>query len=144
MAASQKETRRWLRAENIAIGDRSSRLSSAIFILLSVVAIFATVIFGAVDTMTWVILSAMWAVLVLLWLADAWKGDGILLNTSVLQLPLLALLAIGLVQLIPLGGGTLSNDPFATRIFLVHLTVYITFFAACLTFINNEGRVRKV
>src|SRR5205814_9874747 len=57
--------------------------------------------------------------------------------------PLLALLVIGLVQLIPLGGETLSNDPFATRIFLVHLTVYITFFAACLTFINNEGRVKK-
>src|SRR5204863_6587814 len=102
---------------------RSSRLSSAIFILLSAIAIFATVLFGAVDTMTWVVLSGMWAVLVLLWLADSWRGAGILLNTSSLQLPLVALLALGLVQLVPLGGGAMSLDPFATRIFIVHLVV---------------------
>lgn len=143
MDDSHTATRRWLRAENIAIGERSSRLSSAIFVLLFVISIFATVVFGAVDTMTWVILAAMWAVLILLWIADSWKGDGILLNTSSLQLPLLGLLAIGLVQLVPLGNGPSTHDPFATRIFLVHLTVYATFFAACLTFVNNEGRLRK-
>jgi len=143
MEGSKEQTRSWLRVENVTIGERSSRLSSAIFLLLSVIPLFATVLFGAVDTMTWVLLSGMWAVLVLLWVADAWRGDGILLNTSSLQLPVLALLVLGLVQLIPLGNGTLSLDPFATRIFIVHLVVYITFFAACLTFLNNEGRIKK-
>jgi O-antigen ligase len=34
-------------------------------------------------------------------------------------------------------------DPFATRFFVLHLAVYIVFFAACLTFINNEARLKK-
>jgi O-antigen ligase len=123
----------------VAVGERSSLLSSAIFVLLSGTAMFATVLFGAVDTITWVFLSIFWALLILLWMADAWRGGGILVNTSTLLLPVLGLLMVGLVQ-VALG---LTLDAFATRIFLVHLTVYVTFAAACLTYINNEGRVRK-
>lgn len=121
------------------MGARSSRLSSAIFVLIFGIAIFATVIFGAVDTMTWVFIALLWGLLVFLWLADAWMGKGLLLNTATLQLPLIGLLFIGLVQM----GLGISLDAFATRIFLVHLAVYITFFAACLTYINTEGRIKK-
>lgn len=133
-----------LSVEDVTIGERSSRLSSAIVVLLWFIPIFSTVLFGGVDTMTWVFLSIIWALLLLLWTADAWRGKGILLNTSSLQLPLLGLLVLNVIHLMPFGGGPLSLDPFATRIFLVHLAVYITFFAGCLTFINNEGRLKAI
>ena len=34
-------------------------------------------------------------------------------------------------------------DAYATRFFLIHLAVYSVFFAACLTFVNTEARLKK-
>jgi O-antigen ligase len=126
------------RVENIAIGDRASRLSFSILVLAWAIPIIGTIVFGAVDTMTWVFIAILTAVTVLLWLVDAWLGKGILLDTSSLQLPLIALLALGVFQL----AAGMSFDAFATRICLVRLAVYIIFFATCLTFINNERRMK--
>ncbi len=147
--------KRIVRTEDVVIGDRSSRISSAIMTLLWIVPIFSTVLFGAVDNTTWIFLSIFWAVIVLLWVAESWKGDGFLIDPSVLHLPLIGILLIGLIQLLPLGGKnsaglleatvsrSLSLDPYTTRFFLFHLVVYIVFLAACLTFINNERRLKK-
>ena len=131
------------RIDNVAIGDVSSRLSSAIFILLCIVPVFSTILFGAVDNLTWIIISIFWVVIVLLWLAESSKAKGLLFSPSTLQIPVVGLLVIGLVQLVPLGL-TESLDPFSTRFFVVRLIVYLTFFAGCLTFINNERRLKKV
>jgi O-antigen ligase len=132
-------------AETVAVGERSSRLSSAIVAILFVIPVFATLLFGGVDNATWVFVTVFCLAIVCLWAADSWKGSGLLLNTSMLQLPLIGLIGIGLIQLLPLGpgGSPLSMDPFATRFFLTHLAVYILFFASCLTFINSEKRLRK-
>src|ERR1043166_8184718 len=149
------ENARAIFAENVIIGDRSSRISSSIFALLWIVPIFSTILFGAVDNATWVFITIFWAAIVLLWLGEAWKANGLLINSSVIQLPLIALLLLGIIQLMPLGGGdaggllgvptsrALSLDPYTTRFFVLHLVVYISFFAACLTFINNENRLKK-
>ena len=144
-----------IHVENVMIGDESSRLSSIIFFLLCFVPIFSTILFGGVDNMTWVIILVFWAAIVFLWLAETWKGRGFLFNPNALQIPLLGLLTIGLVQLLPLGGGSadglsglqpshaLSLEPYATRFFVIRLAVYLVFFAACLAFINNERRLKK-
>lgn len=143
-------------SENVVFGERSSRISSAILVLLLIVPIISTVLFGAVDNITWVFITIFWATISLLWLTEAWKARGFLLNTSPLQLPMLCLLFVGIVQLLPLGTGisdgllnvpvshALSLDPQATRFFLVRLVIFIVFFAACLTFINNEGRLKII
>ncbi|MEO6484384.1 MAG: O-antigen ligase family protein [Pyrinomonadaceae bacterium] len=142
-------------AENVVIGDGSSRLSSIIFFLLCFVPVFSTILFGAVDNTTWVFISIFWAGIVLLWLAEAWKGHGFLFNPSSIQIPLIGLITIGLVQLLPLGGGdadtllgipashSLSLEPYATRFFVMRLLIYFVFFAACLAFINNGRRLKK-
>ena len=141
-------------AENVVIGDRSSRFSTAVFLLVCLVPVFGTVLFGAVDNTTWIIITMLWLAMILLWFGETWKGGGMLLNTSPLQLPLIGLMLIGLVQLLPIGGGlgpdvnvpvsgALSMDPYATRFFLARLIVYIVFFAACLTFINHERRLKR-
>ncbi len=144
------------RVENVAIGDASSRVSSMIFLLLCVVPVFGTVLFGAVDNITWIILSVFWLAIVLLWLVESMKAKGLLFSPNPLQIPVAGLLLIGLVQLLPLGGGVagdllstpsshaLSFDPNATRFFVIRLIVYLVFFAACLVFINNERRLKKV
>jgi O-antigen ligase len=138
--------------EDVVIGERSSRISSAIVFLLMFVPVFGTVLFGAVDNITWIMISVMWLAIVALWAAETVKGRGLLLNTSALQLPLLGLMLIGVIQLLPLSSGdpaisgsvrSISMDQFATRFFLSHLAVYTVFFAACLTFINNEARLRR-
>jgi len=123
-----------------------TRVSSAIFALLCIVPAFATVLFGAVDSATWVIISIFWAVLVCLWLADGWANRGILLNKSSLQIPLVALLALGVVQLLPLGSGssTLSLDAYSTRFFVIRLIIFSTFFAAALAYINSEKRLKRI
>ncbi|MEQ1922728.1 MAG: O-antigen ligase family protein [Pyrinomonadaceae bacterium] len=142
--------------ENISLGDRSSRFSSAIFFLLCVIPVLTTILFGGVDNATWVIVTVCWVAMILLWLIEAWRAKGFIFDPSSLQLPLIGLLLIGLIQLLPLGTGSgdatltvqaarsLTLDPFGTRFFLSHLIVYIVFFAACLTFINSEKRLRKV
>ncbi len=143
------------RVENVAIGDVSSRVSSAIFFLLCVIPVFGTVLFGAVDNVTWIIISIFWLAIILLWLAESSKAKGLLFSPNLLQIPVVGLLLIGLVQLLPLRTGVagdllgtpsahaLSLDPNATRFFDIRLIVYVLFFAACLVFINNEKRLKK-
>lgn len=128
-------------AQDIIIGNESSRLSSAIFFLLCLIPALGTIIFGAVDETTWIIITVFWAAIILLWLADTWKGGGLPLNTSALLLPLAALILVGAVQLLPTPFASINFV--ATRFFVVRLIVYFVFFAACLTFINNERRLKK-
>src|SRR4051812_29507186 len=99
------EINRIAHVENVAVGDRSSRMSSAIFASVCFIPIFSTVLFGAVDNITWVFLTVFCAMIALLWVAEAWKGTGLLINTDAIQLPMIALLLIGIVQLLPLGSG---------------------------------------
>src|SRR6187399_206083 len=91
-------------AEQIPATVVATRLSSAIFFLLCVVPAFVTMLFGGVDSATWVLISMFWALLVLLWLADSWNSGGVTINTSWLQAPIVGLIAIGAIQLLPLGG----------------------------------------
>ena len=81
-------------AENIIIGDTSSRLSSIIVVLVCGLSIFTTILFGAVDNAAWIFITVFWVSIILLWLADAWKVHGLLVNSDSIQLPLIGLLLI--------------------------------------------------
>lgn len=142
-------------AEDVNVGDESSRVSQILFFHLCLIPVFSTILFGGVDNTTWIFIAIFWALVILLWLAEAWRADGLLFDTSPMQLPLIGFLVIGLIQLLPLGGGTdgvlavqasqaLSLDPYSTRFFLVKIAVYAVFFGACLAFINSERRLTKV
>ena len=145
--------RQVITAEDVSVGEKVSRLSSAVFFLLCVLPVFATVVYGGVDNATWIFITALWALIVLLWLAESWRLGGVLLNSSSLQFPIAGLLLIALVQLLPLSGGVVAGiavdsawslDQYSTRLFLTRLVVYLTFFAACLAFINTSRRLKKV
>ncbi len=134
-----------------------SRLDSAIFFILCFLPIMGTILFGAVDNTTWIIITLCWAAIIMLWIAESWNTGGILLSNQRLQIPLICLFLIGLVHLLPFGNSgdidailsipassAISLDPFATRFFVSKLAVYIVFFAACLTFVNSEDRLKKI
>lgn len=141
-------------SEEIQVGGSRSLASRVIFGIVCFLPVFSTLLFGGVDNATWILISVFWAILTLAWIADSWRAGGILWNTSALQLPLLGMIIIGLIQLLPLGGQVagvsvqmsraLSLDPLSTRFFVIKLIIYLTFFAACLAFINSEKRLKVI
>lgn len=133
------------------------RTSGIIFFLLCAALIFAPVAFGAVDYWAAGILALIAFLIAVLWLFDAWKTGEFCFNTSRLQLPLIGLILIGLIQMLPLrsadvaagllsipASSALSLDPYTTRFAVIQLGVYLIFFAAALTFIDSQQRLRKM
>lgn len=137
--------------------EKSSFFSSIIFVLLCVILVFSVIVYGAVDTGSLAILSLLSGFILILWLADAWKTGRFKYNSSYLQIPLLALILLGLIQLLPLRSfgvseellpvrsvSSLSIDPYITRLAIIRLCVDLTFFAAVLTFVNHRDRLKKL
>lgn len=120
-----------------------SGFASGIVFMLCLMPAVGTVLFGAVDQITWTLLYLGWAVIVLLWIADSWRRGGIAIRGLNLSAPVAGLLGIGLLQLLPLPWIG-SMDPTATYFFELRMVVYVVFFAAALTFLNSEERLRRV
>ena len=133
---------------------KTSRLRGLIFFLLSVMLVFATVAYGAVDPWATALLAFFAGLIALLWLADSFIGKEFWFSANRLQISLVGLIVIGLIQLLPLRGAiepdllaipatrALSYDPSATRFFIVLLFVNLIFFAAALTFIDTLKKMR--
>jgi O-antigen ligase len=139
------------------ISSDTSRLASAILVMLCVVLIFSTVAYGSVDPGTFSILSVFIAVIIALWAIDSWRQKAIRFSGSWLQLPVAGLIILGLIQLLPFRGsdissellkiptpGTISLDPYSTRLFVIQLVICFIFFAAALTFIDSRKRLQKI
>ena len=134
-----------------------SRIGAAIAILLCITLIYNTVLYGGVDTGVLTLASITTSLLLILWAVHSWRTGELCVYYTNLYFPIGALLALGLIQLLPLrnvdqltealgtpASATLSLDPYATRFFLIRLVIYFIFFAAAVTFINNEKRVRRM
>ncbi|CAN5833965.1 hypothetical protein BH24ACI1_BH24ACI1_21700 [soil metagenome] len=148
----------YLKELNVPKADEiTSRLSGAILFLLCAMLVFSVVAFGAVDVWALGVASLLAGSIAVCWLTDAWRNKDFRFNASALQIPLLALILIGIIQLLPLrradfpndllsvsAVGSLSLAPYSTRLAVVQLIVYFVFFAAALTFINDYSRLRKV
>jgi O-antigen ligase len=137
--------------------DRPRWPDSGIFLITCILPMLSTAIFGAVDNTTWIIITALWAATLLMWIVESWVNGEFRFSDHPLQTPLYGFLFIGLFQLLPLAhptdgnsdlsiavSNTISLDPHSTRFFISRLVVYITFFAACLSFIRTDKRLRKV
>jgi len=157
MPENQKRIDSSARTDASIAGGEQTRLSKVIFYALCAIIVFSVIAFGAVNSWALGVLSILSAFIAVFWLADSWLKKEFSFNTSVLQLPLLALILIGVVQLLPLrqldipadllstpAVGSLSLAPYATRLAIVQLVVFFVFFAAVLCFVNNENRLRKI
>lgn len=126
-------------------------------VLIAAMPMLAMMGYGAVDVWSLIPLSLLTIILLLLWTADSFKRGEFSFSTSGLQLPLIALIALGCVQLLPLGDSgagaelpgvatstSLSLDAFATRLFTIRLFLLFLFFGAALTYLTGKRRVQRV
>lgn len=113
--------------------------------------------FGTVDYPALAIFQAGGALIIVLWVVDAWRSGALRLSRNVLQWPLIGLIVVGLIQVIPIGnaGGfgdalpgtvhrTLSLDPNATRLTLVQLFALLIYFFAALAYVDSPRRLRTI
>ncbi len=137
--------------------EKTTFFGGAVFFMLCLIAVFASVAFGGVSTGTLGLISVFIGLLVIFWVLDAWKNGEFAVSTNFLQIPLLGLIFIGLIQLLPLSSpevpagllktsavGSLSLDPYSTRLAVLKLFIYLIFFAAALRFINTQKRLQKI
>lgn len=124
------------------------------FLLITIAIVLSALAYGTVHYWALALFSLGAVVMVVLWVLDGW-GLGVLrLNRNPLQLPILGMLALGLIQLLPLrdpqtAGAlqipavkTLSLDPYSTRFVLVQVTALLIYFAAVLVFTDTPHRLR--
>lgn len=141
------------RSYGIANGSLSSKF---LYSSLLIIPCAATLLYGAVDSAAIGLLAAASGLIASVWMISSLKNGVLCFNPNLIQLPIIGLIIIGLIQLLPLGGPevpaeisslnvsqALSLDPWATRIFLVRLIASLIFFAAALTYISSENRIRK-
>lgn len=135
--------------------QKPSQLNGVVFVFLLIPPILATIAYGGVDSWSLGIISVLFGIIALLYFVDAILSKRLVFDTNPLQFPVLALILIGIIQLIPIfpsavpadllsvpTSGTLSIDPNATRLAVVQLVIYLFFFAAALALINSQSRLR--
>jgi O-antigen ligase len=137
--------------------DKPSKSSQVLIFVLCGWLIIAVLAFGAVDPWALGLQAVVAAVVGLLWISDAWARGELRISANLLQLPLLALILIGLIQFLPLrdvsavsnllnapASKSLTFDAHSTLLFIIQLVVYLIYFAAALAFINSQKRLRAV
>jgi O-antigen ligase len=148
----RRETRRADRPPADAARTVASRF---IVLALCLAVILSALAFGTVHSWSLAIFQAGAGFVVVAWCADAWRSRRLRLSRNPLQLPLLGLVAVGLVQLLPLGSApadasalgagaarALSFDPFTTRLVVVQIASLFVYFAAALAFVDSPRRLR--
>src|SRR5207248_1545677 len=127
--------------------------SRFIILMLCLAVVTTTLAFGTVHSWSLAVFQLSAGVVFALWMMDAWRTRTLRVSRNFLQLPLLALFAVGVVQLFPIGGSAtqdlggallsveparaFSYDPYATRFVLVELAGLIVYFAAALAFVDS-------
>lgn len=121
------------------------------FLLLTVAIVLSALAYGTVHYWTMALFSLGAFTILVLWIIDGWKLGILRISRNLLQLPLLGMIILGCVQLLPLRtdsssginvAGTLSLDPYSTRLVLVQVTALLIYFAATLVFTDTPHRLR--
>lgn len=128
--------------------------SRFVFLLLCIAIVFSALAYGTVHYWALALFSLGGLVILVFWALDAWQLRKLRLSRNLLQLPLLGMLALGVLQLLPFrtstggdvlsiaGTRTLSLDPYSTRLVLVQVAALMIYFAAVLVFTDTPNRLR--
>ena len=132
---------------------RHTLASRFAFLVICVAIVTSTMAYGTVHYWAQGLFNLGGLTILVLWVLDAWGLGTLRVSRNLLQLPLLGALVLGLVQLLPLRDMTneaalalgLSNsltfDPYATRLVLVHFATLLIYFSATLVFIDTPHRL---
>src|SRR5215217_790970 len=133
---------------------RHTLASRFAFLVICVAIVVSALAYGTVHYWALALFNLGALTILLLWVLDAWRLGTFRVSRSLLQLPLLGGLGLGLFQLLPLrevtsGGAavtgvanSLSLDPYSTRLVLVQLATLLIYFAATLVFVDTPHRLR--
>lgn len=134
--------------------NEQTRASKFAFFLLIAMAIFATLAYGAVHQPIIALLYVIATLVLILWVFDSMSTGAIRFSKSRLQIPIIALILFGIIQIIPFGTSataelsgipnTLSIEPFWTKLTTIHLVALFIIFSAFLVFIDSAKRIRKL
>ena len=129
---------------------RHTLASRFAFLVICVAIVTSALAYGTVHYWALGLFNLGGLTLLVLWVLDAWRLGNLRVSRNVLQLPLLGALVLGVIQLLPLGNpgagtaittGTLSFDPYSTRLVLVQFATLLIYFAATLVFIDTPHRL---
>jgi len=132
-----------------------SKVDSVIFWIICFILLFAPIAYGSVSAAHLSIILLLVFIICLAWLFDTWRNAELRFNDSPLQLPILGLILIGALQMLPIGYVkfeslpvnavySLSYDPYQTRLAVVRLCIFLIFFAAILTFVRDQRKVKTI
>jgi O-antigen ligase len=128
--------------------------SRFVFLGLCVAIVLSALAFGTNHNWALAIFNLGALSILILWLADGWKLGSLRISRNPLQLSLLGMLAVGLIQLLPLrtpatldvlsipAVKSLSLDPYATRLILAQVGSLLVYFTATLVFVDTPHRLR--
>jgi O-antigen ligase len=133
---------------------RHTLASRFAFLIICLAIILSALAYGTVHAWSLAAFFIGSIVLLLLWVVDSWNLGAVRISRNVLQIPLLGLLALGLIQLLPLRTPetvagialplvhSLSFDPYATRFIVIEVVALLIYFAATLVFVDTPKRLR--
>jgi len=128
--------------------------SRFVFLIVCVAIVLSALAYGTVHYWALALFSLGGLMILFFWVIDAWKLRKLRLSRNLLQVPLLGMLALGIVQLLPVRNPadsgvpslattkTLSLDPYSTRLVLVQVAALLVYFAAVLVFTDTPHRLR--
>src|SRR5713226_3490238 len=134
---------------------RHTLASRLIFLTLCVGMVLTTLVYGTVHYWALAAFSLSAVAIVCLWSVDGLVIRSTQIVRNRLQFPILGMIALGLIQLLPLrtpdNAGlslsptrTLSLDPYATRLVIVQVASLFVYFAATLIFTDTPRRLRTL
>jgi O-antigen ligase len=111
------------------------------FLVLCIAIVVSALAYGTVHYWALALFNLGALTMLILWVVDSWQLGNLRISRNALQLPLLAIIGIGLVQLLPFAS-TLSRDPYSTRLVLVQFVSLFVYFSATLVFVDTPHRLR--
>ncbi len=123
------------------------------FLIICLAIILSALAYGTVHAWSLAVFFIGAIVLLVLWVVDSWNLGTLRVSRNILQLPLLGLLALGLIQLLPLRNPdagsqslplvhSLSLNPYATRFIVIEVIALLIYFGATLVFVDTPKRLR--
>jgi O-antigen ligase len=134
---------------------RHTLASRLVFLTLCVGLVLTTLAYGTVHYWALAVFALSAVGIICLWSIDGLVLKSTRLSLNQLQFPLLGMIALGLIQLLPLRAPdsaalalsparTLSLDPYATRLVIVQVASLFIYFAAGFIFIDSPRRLRAL
>lgn len=127
---------------------RHTLASRFAFLVICVAIVLSALAYGTVHYWALGLFNLGGLTIMILWVVDAWRLGNLRISRSLLQLPLIGALILGIIQLLPLREvtssaalATLSLDPNSTRLVLVQLATLLIYFSATLVFIDTPHRL---